>query len=404
MATMKRVAMVLVWAALVATAEARGQSLATEKELPDAISRFEQRKNSKKLNCEQVEMSELAVLGLDLRYHGYFNVRIPAAELAEGGMVLALLRVTPQNGKAVILGEEFEVPSVSDLVKSLKEIPGPLLHRMQGGFVVGPGKYKVELLLTAPNKRTRYKRVRLKTEATRYTGVMKRNAVGADPQVAWDGKLQADGLRLTILVNATAPSGAEAKLWEYPLLTGMTQTVLEQVACRSVRVVAFNLDQQVEMYGSDNFAPTKWKAFNDSLTGAELSTIDYRKLSSGSAAEYLQDLVEKETEARPDAVVILGLRMHFMEWPKRTINKEAAEGGVKLVYLRNDMLDFLVPEFETKGKKERKADSVTHLVRGMQGTVVMFQTASEFGKAMEKLKTDLGEGTKSAAPKQGPAK
>lgn len=394
---MKRMAMVLVWAALAAPAGARAQTIATEKELPDAIASFEQRKNSKKLNCEQVEMSELAVLGLDLRYHAYFNVRIPVAELAGGGIVLALLRVTPQNGKAVILGEEYEVPSASELVKRLKEIPGPLMNTMQGGFVVGPGKYKVELLLTAPNKRTRYKQVRLKTEATRYTSVMKRNEVDADPQVAWDGKLQADGLRLTILVNATAPSGAEARLWEYPLLTGMTRTVLEQVACRSVRVVAFNLDQQAEMYRSDNFVPAKWKALNDSLTGTELSTIDYRKLSSGSAAEYLQDLVEKETEARPDAVVILGLRMHFMEWPQRTINKEAVEGGVKLVYLRNDMLDYLVPEFETKGKKERKADSVTFLVRGMQGTVVMFQTASEFGKAMEKLKGDLGRGSAGAA-------
>jgi hypothetical protein len=94
---------------------------------------------------------------------------------------------------------------------------------------------------------------------------------GIADSLGW--KAQPHGIRLTLLLDATATSASQTQLWDYRFLLIMVKTILGLLPCRSVRIVAFNLDQQVELFRRDGFAADGWKDLEAALKGTQLSTI-----------------------------------------------------------------------------------------------------------------------------------
>jgi hypothetical protein len=49
---------------------------------------------------------------------------------------------------------------------------------------------------------------------------------------SWDGKLDPKGVRLTVLLDATATNPSDAKLWNQDVLLQQLASLLRQVPCQ----------------------------------------------------------------------------------------------------------------------------------------------------------------------------
>lgn len=395
----------------------RAQGLLTGEEIPEAAKQIGGHPHKNTLNFDEIYLTRLSKLRFDLRYHAGFLVRLPWSETPDGGKLRARIRVTPQKGTPVLLGEYFDIPAVSEALSKLpRELASsPIAASVSGDFVVGPGKYKVELLFFSPDNKTFFKKWTFKTEPDAgFAGLMKPETVSEAPQSRWAGKLYLDGIRLTLLLNATGTSASQARLWDSHFLLTMVSTVLGQLPCRSLRLVAFNLDQQVELFQRDGFTLEAWSDVESALQATEFSTIDYRNLLPNTPSEFLAHLVEQETSTPVDAVVLVGRRTHFLGKTPPQL-KASLHTGAKLYYLRSDgpgyrmmithpdvgvfsvesdkIPDLATPDglgFVMNGYTDKQIpDSLTYLVRDLRGTVLPFGSSHEFGKAIEQLRSEL---------------
>lgn len=387
---------------------------------PDEISAVEKQISSHPrkdtLECDEIYLTRFSNLGFDLRYHAGFYLRLSLGQMPAGGKVEARIRVTPKNGPSALLSEYFDIPSVSQALRMLPQSPGPIVASMSGDFVTGPGKYEVELLLISPDNRMFFKRWGYKTDSTGFEGIMKPNTVGEALPNRWDGKLDPNGIRLTLLLNATAESPFQAQLRDYHFLLTMVKTILERFPCRSLRIVAFNLDQQGELFRRDGFTLEAWDDLEAALKGARLSTIDYNTLRSLSKSEFLTLLLENEVSAPSDVVVVVGRRTHFLGKPQPRSKTPLRAGNTRLYYLRYDGHEYKIwrgsdegiglmidqtnrnPEmpvsedlaFEINQYRQKPIpDNLTYLMQDLHGTVLPFNSSSEFGKSIELLRAEL---------------
>lgn len=157
---------VLALLAMSAQRETRAQGLLTGDEIPAATKQIKNHPHKNTLSCDEIYLTRFSNLGFDLRYHARFEFRLPWVGMPEGGKLRARIRVTPQRGASVLLGEYFDIPSVSEALGRVppKQRSNPIAASVSGDFVVGPGKYNVELLLFSPDNKTFFRKWTFKTE------------------------------------------------------------------------------------------------------------------------------------------------------------------------------------------------------------------------------------------------
>ena len=388
----------------------RAQGLLTGEEISVAAKQVGSHPHKNTLSFDEIYLTRFSNLGFDLRYHARFAFRLPWSEMPEGGKLRARIRVIPQKGTPVLMGEYFDIPTVSEALSKLprEQASSPIAASVSGDFVVGPGKYKVELLFFSPDNKTFFKEWSFKTEPDAgFGGLMKPDTVDEAPQSRWAGKFDPNGIRLTLLLNATGTSASQARLWDVHFLLTMVNTVLERLPCRSLRLVAFNLDQQGELFRHDGFTLEAWNDLEAVLKGTELSTIDYRNLRPSSVPEFLTHLVKQEISEPADAVVLIGRQTHFLGKTPPEL-KASLNSGARLYYLRDDPryiyydgdppdivnIDPETPLSLALASKANQTDghsipdSLTYLVRDLGGTVLPFVTSHEFGKAIDRLRSE----------------
>ena len=405
------------------------QSLVPPEEIPAAARQIGSHPRKNTIRCERIYLTSVSNLGFDLRYSTGFNLELVMQDMSEGGKLEARIRVTPEKGEPVLLGEYFDIPTDAQALSTLPQpVRGPIVASVSGSFAIGPGKYKVEILLVSPENRTFFKEWSVKTEpSSGFVGFTKANTVEEVAPRRWDGKLDPNGIRLTVLLNATAISASKARLGDFSFLLTLVKTILERVPCRFLRIVAFNLDHQVELFDRDGFTADGWGDLEAALKNVQLSTIDYHTLNAGSEPDFLTHLVEKEISAPADAVVLVGRRTHFFSKTPEQIKASLVGGGAKLYYLRYDypvympkfdeyMTGYVGPfgagehalfdvtsefpempipkglAFEINKHEVPKPipDNISYLVQDLHGTVIPFFLPGEFGKTVEWLRTELG--------------
>jgi hypothetical protein len=356
------------------------------------------RKNS--LKFYQVFLNKHSILNFNFRYQTAFSFEFPLGEMPEGGKIHALVRATPEGGAPVLLSERFDIPPVRDAVNQMVlNLGGEMVAYLGGHFTIGPGVYQIELLLYSDDGRAFFKKWRLKTEKTDDpASLTKANSVDALVPGHWGGKMDPNGIRLTLLLNATTISVFHAKLRDYAFLMQMVSSVLELVPCRSVRIVAFNLDNQDELFRRDNFDSTGWHDLEEALKDPQFASIDYHGLIKGTEPEYLTRLVEGELAADTDAVIIVGRSARFIDKTPKGLKRTLKATKTSLFYLQQDWQinegeTFYTPDggYHVMGSEHPYTfpDSLAYLVGDMRGTVLHFWTAREFYKALQQLKAGL---------------
>ena len=235
--------------------------------------------------------------------------------------VLIFARVTPEGGTPQFLGQAIHLPETP---------PNKLKQNIviTGGVAVGEGDYRVELLV-GDRISGRISR-RSWEEHVKRSGKQEAAEVAIPPHAIlplavrpWPIQMDAKGLRVTVLLDAAPlnPRTPSLRMWDRAFLLQSLSSLLRQIPCASVRVRAFNLDQQRELFRQDQFDDTGFIKLVDALQNLELGTVSYQVLQhrKGWADMLLSYAKEELTAAEPsDVTIFLGPRTHYFEGTPRS--------------------------------------------------------------------------------------
>jgi hypothetical protein len=339
------------------------------------------------LNCSIHEWRPF--LDFTFRFDAGYFVRCPYEEF--GGLEFKLatyMRVTPSSGSPTAFAEFVSVPAVPPEIAAkgdLKRLHAEL--DMSGGFSIGEGEYRVEVLVTDNRNRFCRKRWSIKAQRSHSQAeipvALEANTISHIWPDAWDGKLveKGQGYRVTILLDAMPMNPREAKLrvWDRAFLMQSLRSMLQHLPCESVRLVAFNLDQQKELYREEHFDSDAFHELSHTLRTTELGTVSYKALQRGpQGVSFLSDLVRKESTGSQlsDIVIFLGPTTRFGQ-----------KIPANLVHGSRDQHFFYFEYFPFTGANF--PDSIQHLITSLQGTTYQMRSPADLSKAMQKMLTLL---------------
>lgn len=259
---------------------------------------------------------------------------------------------------------------------------------MTSGFAAGEGQYRVEVLVAdqatgrASQKRWSVRVARSSSQhaaqiAIPYDTVM---SLAKRPRPFWldsSGK----GLRLTILLDAAPmdPRSPKLQAWDRAFLVESLSSLLGQIPCASVRLVALNLDQQREVYRQDQFDDAGFIKLADALQNLELGTVSYRVLQDGNGwMGMLLDFANRELVARnpSDAVIILGPRSRYNAGvPRRTL-KTRETPNPHFCYIEY---------FPGRIRRNLLPDTLSNLTRRLDGAVYEIYSPGDLAHAIQKM-------------------
>lgn len=343
---------------------------------------FEGPPASNSLQCSMTLRSP----SLDLAFR--FNVGYMATchlpDFQNTSEIRAFTRVTPHGAEPVLLWEIYTLPKVPAEMQGSSDLrrKKQLDFWFSGSFSVGEGDYRLEVLLADNMERRSFRRwdvhVARKHKEEMISPTIAPGTVTPTIAVHWDGKLSKSGLRLTILLDAATLNPSETRLyvWDRALLLESLASLLRQTPCKSVRLVAFSLDQQKEIFRKEKFDAAGFSQLVDSLKQLELGTVSYKALQKGTSAALLLDLARKETALKEpsDAVIFIGPSSHFDEQIPKAALGTLEKGAMHFYYY-----EYFV------GLQGDFPDAIDHLTHDLHGTVFKIHTAAELGIAIQKM-------------------
>jgi hypothetical protein len=184
------------------------------------------------------------------------------------------------------------------------------------------------------------------------------------------------------------PGSAKLYAWDRVFLLETLFSLLRETPYKSIRLIAFNLDQQKELFRDDQFNVHSLTKLEQSLQDAEMATVSYQALQRKGWSELLTKLTQDELRtANPsDAVIFLGPSSRFEDKiPKAT-----------LTTLENNGRPFFYFEYYPWFLKGREfPDAIHFLTKDLHGTVFPIHTAPELAVSIHKMLSQLKHPEKS---------
>lgn len=329
-------------------------------------------------------------LDFSFRFYAGYIAECPLSQF--GGKevnLVAYMRVGPRDGAPVLLAESYHMAAMTP-EELAKANPGRLrtIVELAGGFTMGEGEYEVQLLLMDDHHHVCHKRWSVKATRNREQRSV---TLALPPHTAselmfspWDGKLAArGGLRVTILLNAAPINPFESKLrpWDRAFLLESLTSVLRQTPCSSVRLAAFNLEQQKEFFRSDTFNSESFNELSHALRKLALGTVAYQVLQDrDGAARLITEMASREIAARQasDVVIFLGPTTRFAQKPKSELLINTRNGHPRFFYF--DYYPWLGRDFP---------DAISHVTKTLHGTTYSVHSPGELGKSIQKMLAEL---------------
>jgi len=333
----------------------------------------------------------LQMPGLDFAFRFDIGYVVKCSLTRFGGRasdVLIFARVTPDGGKSLLLGGGYRLPAVTDTTKSrnLKQDA-----EMSGGFAVGEGRYQIEVLV-ADRETGRTSRKRWRTRVAR-SGSQRAAQVSVPPGSVlpigvrpWPIKMDTSGkgLRVTVFLEAVPLNRRSPSLraWDRAFLLESLASMLKQIPCASVRLRAFNLAQQRELFRQDRFDDAGFIQLSESLRTLELGTVSYRVLQQHRGGlEMLLDYANGElTAADPsDAVIFFGTEAYFAEVPRGMLRGRETPNPHFYYF------EYLSPHF----RRAQFPDTISSLTKRLDGTVYEFYSPGDLARSIQKMLVQL---------------
>ena len=372
-----------IWLVL-ATAPAFAQVLVDAGKLPKSFKDFSGHAGETRLNCEVIPMRPSLNYGFRFQT-GYF-VRIPMQQyLGDGHTWGIVMKVTPEIANAT--------PAYLVSRVNLPKIPKTNIHfEMGGAYLVGLGRYKVEWMLFDEQARVCRKTWQIQAQLTRAERAVK---VSMPANTMTDFSLRglapaaiqtddAKAVRLTVLMHVAPISMRRTTMRssDRMMLLGSLSTLLEHVPTRSVRFVAFNLEQQKEIFHSDKFTRSAIDEVAKSINELELGLVDIKVLQNrrGHVA-LLSKILEHEVAARDPSEVVLFLgpgTRYFDKLPSSSIEPTAR--SPRFLFFQLHPLFRGGPPLEAGFP-----DSISQTIARLKGKTVHIRTPGDFAKAIRQL-------------------
>ncbi len=330
-------------------------------------------------------------LNYAFRFQAGYSIDIPLSQfVGTGNSIRVVAQVAPAGGSGapVCFVQSAELPAVSVGIKSE--------FHFAGGFFLGEGSYHIDL--TVGDRSGRLSRQRLNITAARkgrQREVPLRLAPGsiqAIYRLGWRPPPSPDDRaprRLTVFFHAASLYGPRSVFGFYDqgqLLSSLS-SVLTEGAFDEVRLIAFNLDQQRELFRRDRFGEEDFHRLAETLPSVNRATIPVAALEEGPQhLGWLESLLRDGlfAEPRPAAILFLGPDARDgTRW--KSLPCESGRAGPRLFYfqLRVDV------NVCRECIQRELPDTLERLVRGCSGEVYRIHNPSELAAAIQKLKEQV---------------
>lgn len=358
-----------------------GQSIVEERQVREELRDFTPRPGEQRLECEIRIIKP--VLDFSFRYRTGYVLSMPMRQYSGKGHSWGILiRVTPEEG----MGQ----PVYLVAGQRLPEIPkNKATLQWAGAFLVGEGRYNVDWVLGDSSGRVCRKSWRIEAKPKR----SERSIVPAiAPGTVDDISLRRTGRklavkngaphrRITILLHATPanPNRLRMRSYDRVLLLNSLSTLLERLPAAQVRVVAFSLEQQKELFRSDNFNREGFRTLSRTLDDLELGLVDYDVLKNRKGhVDLLADLISEELAASTpaDAVVILGPAARQFDKVPKSMLEEKEASRPRFFYFQHKPNWVRGAEFP---------DTITYAMKRIGGKIAVIRSPADFGKAINQL-------------------
>jgi hypothetical protein len=356
---------------------ARGQVLLNPARVPPGLLDFDSKPGDKPLRCEVRPLRP--TLDFSFRFQAGYMVRVPMNQFpGKGHLWGVVVRVTPDGGAPVYLGHRTRLPEVPKTSVELE---------LGGGYLMGEGRYRVAWKLT--DETGRVCRSEWKVEARR-SHADRKVRMSLPPETVAPLYARASGghhddappLRLTVLLDAAPISPRRTRMGarDSMMLLGTLSALLDRLPTRSVRLVAFNLDQQKELYRQDGFTPDRLPDVAQTVESLRLGMVDYHVLQNRRGhMELLADLVNREmAEPEPsDVILFLGPLARFGERFPEQLLERSTGASPRFFYLQ-----YRPPFLRMQATLP---DLIHSLVGRLKGKVVVMNSPGDFERGIEQI-------------------
>ncbi len=306
--------------------------------------------------------------------------QFPAGKAELSGYFL----ISPRNGAPAFMTDYYHAPPVaSEMLAKFDLEKKKVSVASSGAFAVGEGEYKVDALIVDQGGRFFHKSWPIRARQHAQSGVpwaLAANSVAYIGGPTWDGKLAAPGTgtRLSILLDAAPinPTQTSLRAWDRAFLLQALSAVLQKVRGESVRVVAFNLDQQREIYRNERFDKGGFEELARALRRLETGTVSYKAIQRDHATEILARLANEQLDGNTETVIFLG--------PSSSVNQKAP-----LALLNSN--DGRRPRFyylEYFPHPGGFPDAIEYLTKGLHGTVFQLHSPGDLARAIPRIAAD----------------
>lgn len=290
-----------------------------------------------------------------------------------------IIRVTPDdtNHKPIYLSQRFELPGIPSKNSSRIEI--------DGAFFVGEGGYQVDWLIADRNGQTCRKHWHIDAKPSRgdrgLDVSLPPGTVAPLRYEPWKGANDDRGkpLRLSLYVHVAPLSMRRLKIHPYDqtMLLSSVRSLLERTPFTSIKLVAFNLDQQKEIFRQDGFTAEGWERLIDSVSNLDLVTVPVMVLAKRTGhLDMIRNYFDQELSAEQpaDAVVFLGPSSRQSE----KLHFAAGDHRPRFYYLE-------YKPFWARGSEF--PDVISHAIHALAGKTFHIYTPHDLSVALRELRT-----------------
>ena len=368
-----------------------GQVVIERARVPQEWRDFRDLKVERKLECAVSPVKPS--LNYSFRFQTGYVVRMPIRQY-EGARqrLITFFRVTPDDNER----EPVYFLSTAQIPQAPRT---NITVELGGGYVVGEGKYRVDWVMADESGRACAKNWRIEAKLGRKErGVAPGAAPGTVDQISlrrWTrgskGPDNPEGHRVTILMHAAPVVSRRLRLggFDRVLLLSSLASLIERLPLRSARLVVFNLDQQREIYRTEDFEPPDFTRVSRALSELELGVVDYdviknRRGHVDLVAELIGEALEQKSS---DAVVFLGPKPKQFDKVQRSLLPERSPGQPPLFYVqfRPFVIGYSYP------------DTLMNAVSRMDGKTFQVYSPSDFAAAITEINRALEKAKRSAS-------
>jgi len=344
---------------------------------------FDANLHDRTLHCELRPTKP--ALSYTFQFLAGYEALVPLDQFSGGGHKLSVLaRITPAGGEVKEFAQHLQLPRLPEKTKNTLQVTG--------GFAMGPGEYHVEVGLVDSLKRYSRKdwmlRVEPKKNEREIPFEIASNTVEPLVYRAWDpDDVKSDtSKRITLFINVGPlfPGRSSLQGFDRAILLRTLTSLLRQVRPRSVRLVAFNLDQQKEILRSNEFDANEFFRLAEALDNLQLATVDYRVLQNKfGSTQLVQKLLldEFRSPTQSDAIILLGPVSTDMNKPH--LKQVIASSNLRLPPM------FLL-QLRPVIRAGEFPDVLEYAARDCDAKIMRIHSPADFAAAIQKMQGPFG--------------